>query len=351
MHSAVIIGLGRIAWTLEEDKKREKPATHLAALREAGVFKVVGGWDIDPTVGKKFSNSEGIPTDFADGEDMIKSCRPDLVVIATWPDSHPSYLQICLDHRVPLVILEKPISKDLKQANAMIKAFREQKGNTKVIVNHERRYARDYCWSRDQIKSGRFGRILSYRARIYLGQNREPWKTLLHDGTHLIDALRFLSSTKEKASLSVNSLVGDLRQIGESVFFIGHLGQIPFSLEIGSGRDHMVFEIEANGELGSLKVGNGTLVCLESKPARWAENFRELKPEKAPANKNTGYFLNMVLDASKALSNPDYTPQSSLLDGYITMEIIQNMCELGGLNLADLQREGAADRDHIPFAD
>jgi predicted dehydrogenase len=298
-----------------------------------------------------FSTLEKIPTDFNNPKTMLQETKPDLVVIATWPDSHPEYLGLCISSKIPLVILEKPIAEDLKTSQAMLRDWKNSGQATKVLVNHERRYSRDYQWVKDQLKRYEIGPLLSLRARLYLGKTRPPWKTLLHDGTHLIDAIRFLSP----GDFHLATVVGDPRLPGATVIYCGAAGNTPFSLEIGGGRDHMVFEVELNGEKGSLEVGNGQLTWQTSQAARWAEKFRELRPRKVPRLTKTGYFKNMALDALRCLDHPGQQPLSTLEDGFQVISLIENCLALSGLSLESLlvdekkTGEQTEDpRDHLP---
>ena len=46
-YTSAIIGLGRIAFTLGYDKKREQPASHTMALKANRRIKIIAGCDID----------------------------------------------------------------------------------------------------------------------------------------------------------------------------------------------------------------------------------------------------------------------------------------------------------------
>ncbi|BBM88875.1 hypothetical protein COTS27_00562 [Spirochaetota bacterium] len=187
-----IIGLGRIASILEEDKLREKPATHAGAITTHPQTTLLAGADIDAVRRAQFKKRWKTPHLYTDAATLLKKHAVDILHIATPPKSHPALLRLAARRNVPVVVLEKPVTTN----TALVKSFlREQRHYVKnVIVNHERRFAKDYRMVKtfiDAPKSENYGTLLSMTGRFYSQAPKKSLDLLLHDGTHLIDAMFF----------------------------------------------------------------------------------------------------------------------------------------------------------------
>jgi hypothetical protein len=100
---------------------------------------------------------------------------------------------------------------------------------------------------------------------------------------------------------------------------------VPVIIEIGAGRDHLVFELEFSCEKGRLRIGNGVFEVWESLPSPYAEKFRSLKRTDETFEGNTGYFANMVEDALACVNDPQRLPCSSAADGLRVIEYLHSV--------------------------
>jgi hypothetical protein len=100
---------------------------------------------------------------------------------------------------------------------------------------------------------------------------------------------------------------------------------IPVIMEIGAGRDHLVFEMEFSCERGRLRIGNGIFEIWESAPSPYAEKFRSLKQTGEVFSGPTGYFANMVKDAVACVQDPNHRPRSSAADGLRVIEYLHSV--------------------------
>ena len=165
-----LIGLGRIAWQLEEDPLRQKPCTHAGSLAryhrptrgKTPAFHLVACSDhhqdrIDafrewwrasvpnalPPLPKSKQNeaSKNKRRAFATNTDyrqLLANTRPEFVIIATRTDSHCAIAQEAIRNGATALLLEKPIGMNLNEARRIEKLAR--KHGTRVWVNFERRY-------------------------------------------------------------------------------------------------------------------------------------------------------------------------------------------------------------------
>jgi len=319
-----IIGLGRIASLLEEDSLREKPCTHAGALAANPDCVLVAGCDIDEERRRLFAEKWQVPV-YADAAEMLRLHAPQILAIATHPDSHYRYCRLAAASGVPVIICEKPLADNIKEAR---KIARLTHNGTVIITNHERRYANDYIRAKAILDEAALGRLLSVRAILYMGKTKRLIDVLWHDGTHLADAIMFLANGTLKhrrrwgAKLSANAGTAWL----EGVLCAEKSAMpIPVIIEVGAGRDHLVFEMEFSCEKGRLRIGNGIFEVWKSAPSPYAEKFRSLKRTGEVFNGPTGYFANMVLDAVACVQEPGRQPRSGAADGLRVIEYLNSV--------------------------
>ena len=334
---AAIIGLGRIASLLEEDTRREKPCTHAGAITANPGCVLVGGCDRDEERRRLFAERWGAPV-YADAAEMLRVQSPQILVIATDPDSHYEYCRLAAEPRwrVPVLICEKPLADNIREAR---KIAQLAKNGVVILTNHERRYSADYIRAKEILASERLGPLLSVRAILYMGKNKRLLDVFWHDGTHLADALMFLSDSvlkyRKRWGAKLNAPAGTVWLEGELVQTKSAgapnggkrqtAASIPAVMEIGAGRDHLVFEIEFSCARGRLRIGNGVFEIWESGESPYAEKFRSLKLTNETFTGSTGYFANMVADAVSCVREPGRQPVSSAADGLKVIEYLHSV--------------------------
>ncbi|MDR2404593.1 MAG: Gfo/Idh/MocA family oxidoreductase [Spirochaetaceae bacterium] len=339
-----VIGLGRIASLLEDDRLREKPCTHAGAITANPECRLAAGVDTDAERRRLFAERWGCPV-YADAETMLRTHRPGILHIATHPDSHARYCALALALGVQVVVCEKPLADSLRDARR-IAAFHAG-GKLRILVNHERRYQGDYARAKEILDRERLGRLLSVRGALYMGKNRRLFDVLWHDGTHLADALMFLSGrvmrhrrtwgallSGRKGTLWLSGLLVHPPE-GRSGLRVARMPwrregtpsdePVPFVIELGAGRDHLVFELEFSCEGGRLRIGNGIFEVWESEPSPYAERFRSLKRTAEGFTGPTGYFINMSRDAAACFRDPRRQPLSSAVEGLRVIEYLNSV--------------------------
>ena len=312
-----IVGLGRIGVTLEADGKREKPCTHVGAILQNPDCTLVAGCDIDPEARKRFRDGYGLPG-YADIEKLLAQERPDLLVVAAYPEYHRRLVQKGADAGVPVIVCEKPLARSLRDARAIARIHR--RGRAKIVVNHERRYSRDYLAARTAVREGRYGALLSIRGLLCFGASSPRREVLLHDGTHLIDTVNFLAGTP----LRLQRRFGSMRSAEKSAFLLGRCGCVPVVIEVGSERDHLIFEVELGFERGRLRLGNGVFSLERSGESPYYEGYRSLLPEEKPRMERTGYFSGMIADAVRCVRERSHQPRSSAGDALEVLRCIRS---------------------------
>jgi len=323
---AAIVGLGRIASLLEDDLLREKPCTHAGAIAANKNCILAAGSDIVPERNKLFATKWKVPV-YENVSQMLKTEKPEILCIATHPDSHYHYCRLAAEYAVKVVICEKPLADNLEDATKIAKLGKK----LKIITNHERRYSLDYIRAKEILDSEKLGKLLSVKATLYFGNNRRLLNILWHDGTHLVDVIMFLTGSVIKHH---NNLGKKLDSKKGTAWLEGSLkkpaiknSSVPTIIEIGAERNHLVFEIEFSCEKGRLRIGNGIFEVWESIKSPYAENFRSLKKTDAVFTGPTGYFSNMVKDAVLCVQKPDTIPRSGATDGLNVIEYLNSVAK------------------------
>ncbi|GHV87552.1 hypothetical protein AGMMS50255_8480 [Spirochaetia bacterium] len=172
-----------------------------------------------------------------------------------------------------------------------------------------------------------------------MGRNQRLLDVLWHDGTHLADAIMFLTGSTLKHRRSWGA---KLTAKEGTAYLEGHLlsavlpaaaqkpaSFIPALIEVGAGRDHLVFEMEFSCERGRLRIGNGVFEVWESTESPYAKGFRSLKRTGEVFEGPTGYFANMVKDAVACVQEPDRQPLSGAADGLRVIEYLNSVKRWG----------------------
>jgi len=334
---AAIIGLGRIASILEEDTLREKPCTHSGAIAANEDCVLVCGCDIDEERRSLFAK-KWLVNVYEDADEMLMRHKPEILSIATHPDSHYHYCRLAAKYNIPAVICEKPLADNIHNARKIAKIA--EKGNTIIITNHERRYSLDYIRAKAVLEEKKLGEILRVHACLYMGKTARLIDQFWHDGTHLADAVMFLTEgvLKHRRAWGAKLTAKDGTAWLEGVLCLNSQSaqqskhstrpcgkKIPVLFETGAGRDHLVFEIEFSLEKGRLRIGNGVFEVWESVPSPYAEKFRSLKQTSETFSCPTGYFANMIKDAVLCVRDKSHKPVSGAVDGLRVIEYLNSV--------------------------
>lgn len=322
-----LIGCGRIGFLLENDPLRNKPCTHMGGLHSAGL-KISCACDINRERLLQFREKTNLPEEslYTDHKKMLKEQHFDLVTIATWTESHIPIALDAVESGVKAIVLEKPIASSLKSASNLIDAANS--AGCHIFINHERRYDHRYKKTKELIDSDKIGKIKTVNARVLTGPYRGESRLesgggpLLHDGTHLVDLLRFFFG-------DVNSVKGeftrDSRNTGfedTAIAWIKTDSGINIFLESGGSRKYFHFDLEIWGTEGKILIGNGFEKLFLYNKSRLYRGFNDLAEKKFPAMKPVSCFTEIYREAKSVLQGKNNKITSSMADGYKALEII-----------------------------
>ncbi|MGP1458126.1 MAG: Gfo/Idh/MocA family protein [Treponema sp.] len=322
-YTAAIIGTGRIGFTLGFDKKREQPASHTAALRKNKRIELIAGCDTAPERLAQWNSFVKNAFAYDSAASLFASQKPDIAVIAVNEDAHLETALAAIRARPRLIILEKPVALNMQDGKTI--AEEALSYGVPVLINHERRFADDYRLAKKHIRT--IGKIQSVNARLDSGLRVYSPETeatgaysLLHDGTHLVDAVMFLlegadftDALESGASdcsapplpllndIQISSIYYDEKQ-SDTVRNVSVRCASPACADINlhfSGRSrYFGFEIDVIGTEGRIKIGNGIFDVFRRGESKLYTGFYSLMPDqKVKRCKKTRYFSNMVQNA------------------------------------------------------
>ncbi len=370
-YTAALVGLGRIGYSLGLDKKRDQPASHTMALLNNPRINLIAGCDTDSIALSKWQDANKKAVGYSDSANLYARCRPDIVTVAVNENAHLKEAVEAIHAKPKLVILEKPVALNLSEAEKIQQAANEFQ--VPVLVNHERRFAEDFKLAKSYMK--KIGEIQSIRAELCSSlcvYNSAEEKTgaysLIHDGTHLVDAVLFfleddLPSTLKKISLenpsekkggllsrasglnnsekkikTVNSLLrfpivtGVFRDEEKNVRqFSAHYStpKCP-DVTIGiSGRSRFFgFEISITGTEGRVCIGNGYLKLYHREKSSLYSGFYSLLNDRSESlPKKTFYFSNMIQNAVDFLDGKANL-RSTLQTGINALSVLEEIKEI-----------------------
>lgn len=182
MYRVVIIGCGKVGVLYEGEVRRPKPASHAGYVVANSQTKLVALVDTSLVALKKASKLFPHVNTYTSVRECLEKEHPDIVVIATPPDSRLALIQQCIQQGVQAIICEKPFASTTTEARAI--ATMVKKSNIVFVLNYPRRFAPLFTRVRSEIASGKLGAIQQVTCYYSNG--------LYNNGGHLIDTLSYL---------------------------------------------------------------------------------------------------------------------------------------------------------------
>lgn len=178
-YRAAVIGCGRIGAGVDRYSAKLQPWAHASVYAQDPRTELVALVDVDSTRKEKLARDfPGVPF-FTDSREMMEMAKPEIVSIATLPESHGELVDLVSTLGVKAILCEKPIAADAAEAERMIAACEARQ--VPLFINHIRRYD-------PEIRAGKAaldakGPVMQAHAQYTRG--------IHNNGTHIIDLLRF----------------------------------------------------------------------------------------------------------------------------------------------------------------
>jgi UDP-N-acetylglucosamine 3-dehydrogenase len=153
--------------------------SHLATFAGIPFAEVTVVTDIDQERAHKLASRYGVPRVSKDFQELCSLPDLDAVSVVTTEDQHLEPVLAALRHEKH-VFVEKPLATRLTDAEKMLEAAR--KTGLILMPGHILRFENRYATVKEQLQSGRLGRILS----IYAKRNRPKWQGSIYKRTPLV---------------------------------------------------------------------------------------------------------------------------------------------------------------------
>lgn len=188
MYKAAVIGLGRMGSTFDDEMKHGGsiflPYCHGPSYAASPHTELAAGADPHAEQGAIFGERWGLSERqiYRDHREMLDAERPDFVSVCTTARHRAAILLEVIDAGVKAIWSEKPLTLSLAEADAVIEKL-DEKG-VALAINCSRRYNPFMREARRMVDEGELGEILQITAYTMCN--------LSHNGSHAIDAMRFL---------------------------------------------------------------------------------------------------------------------------------------------------------------
>jgi len=298
-YKAAVVGCGRMGGTIDDEVKDlptlVHPYSHSAGYKACPRTNLVAGADPVEEKARKVCQRWDIPRAYTDYREMIERERPDIISIATRPNTHAEIALFAAEHGVKGIYCEKPLCCSMAEADAMLAAC--QRAGVKFNYGTNRRYITTYAKVREFIDKGGLGAI---HGVVALNSGSIQWSH-----THTSDLLMYLAGDPEmdyvqgtlagvdEADFADNALERDPSLVSGFVQFKN--GVRAFCLSVAG------YEFEVSGSEGKIRMENDALqVRLRKKGpmgSRWSGWYEQ---PFGPVAHDSG-CLNLINDLVEAL--------------------------------------------------
>ena len=172
---------------------------HLPACRLIREIEVVGACEPLAGTRRRIAARFSIENVYEDTAALIAAQHPDVLIIATPPDTHHSICRQALEAGAH-VFCEKPFMTSVEEADEVIALAR--KSDRCIRVNNQYRYMPLYRKTRERLQGGDFGRLFylqCWQQMFHPPQHEKvAWRaaqkqaTLFEFGTHALDLICYL---------------------------------------------------------------------------------------------------------------------------------------------------------------
>lgn len=286
--------------------------------------------DIDQKRMKECCERWNVPQAYSDYQELITCENPDIVIIAAWTGSHRDIAVFAAKNGVSGIVLEKPVAVTLEQAHQIVDTCNMY--GVKLVVNHERRWDPLFRKTLEIIKTNRLGPLKTIYGNVFSRSTPQgPWQEalpetgggpLMHDGTHLVDMVRFFAGDIDTVCGHVRREDPEAGAETTATAMMRTRSGVNVFIEAGGMRDYFNFELDVQFEFGRLTVGNGIKKYQVTETSRRYTGFKDLVTEPFPDfTRDSDPFTGAILDVIDAIETGSQ-PDSSGEDGLKAMETI-----------------------------
>lgn len=163
-------------------------ATAFQQLRDR--VEVVAACDIIEEKLSAFVEQFEIPSAYTDMQQMLSKEALDIVGVTTHNREHVEPTIAAAQAGAKAILCEKPMALNMRDADRVIEAC--ERSGTKLSIDHTMRFEPNWRRVKQMVDEGVIGRLLHIEV-----QNYGDTSTLLHNGTHSCDSIRWFGGNPE----------------------------------------------------------------------------------------------------------------------------------------------------------
>ncbi len=159
--------------------------------------EIVAACDIIEEKVRGFVEKWGIPAVYTDMHEMLSKEVLDIIGVTTHNREHVEPTIAAAEAGVRAILCEKPMALSMGDADRVIEAC--ERSGAKLAIDHTMRFEPNWRRVKQMVDAGEIGDLLHIEV-----QNYGDTSTLLHNGTHSCDAIRFFGGDAEWVIATVN---------------------------------------------------------------------------------------------------------------------------------------------------
>lgn len=232
---------------------------HANYFKRLGGVELVAGCDIRPAALEHFRTVHGVKSLHADFKKMLKEVKGIDAIDVCTPNGVHAPAAIAAAEAGKHVFCEKPMAMSSKEAQAMADAAK--KNGVKFVMGFQHRYEPRSFAIREQIESGKFGRIMYVRCQALRRRGIPNWGVFgrkdLQGGGPMIDIGVHILDT-------AYSIIGRPRPVAAFANTWTYMGDKKSKVKSSwPNWDHKTYSVE-DLAVGMIRFDSGTMLTLES---------------------------------------------------------------------------------------
>jgi len=159
MIDVLIIGLGRISFSLDKNKKISK-YSHIGTILLNKKYNLIGA--VDKSSSKINYVKKYVKTKFFTNiKTALKNLKPDVIVIAVSTDNHLRIIKSLKNSNLfcKVILIEKPLGRNFSEAKKIINIIKSKK-KVKIFINYSRNYESKLHFIEKSFKKKNIGSVL-----------------------------------------------------------------------------------------------------------------------------------------------------------------------------------------------
>lgn len=327
-YRAAVIGCGYIGSRFNEMPVRGNVYSHAAAFRACADTTLAALSDINPDRLAEAAAHWNVSSTYADPARMLLEAKPEIVSICSPDGEHAAHLELAIaSPSVKAILCEKPIALDAAPAQRLVESA-AARGKI-LAINYSRRYDAGHACVKAMLDRGELGAIQQVVGYYTKG--------IVHNGSHMVDLLRWLFGEVVKAehlTTSGDELAGATVD-AELVFSSG----VHAALRGCDARAFNFFELDIIGYQGRIRLErNGNLITLWHvvKDAHYP-GYMELGQPAILSERMANTTLHAVEDLIACLAGERKSPRCSGHDAVRALEITQALARPRQIPLQELR--------------